>query len=414
MPVQIKVKNFQSIADAELTVDKFTVVTGSNNSGKSSLCRAVQGVFSNPSGDAYVRHGTDKLSVQLSFDDGQTVCWEKGPKVKPTYMISGKTLHPGRGVPDEVSTLGVRPIQVGQQPVWPQLAQQFVGQVFLLDLPGSSIAEAVADVDRVGKLTQALRFAETDKRAVSSEIRVRRQDVDSLKRDLDMYAGLDTVAQAVSNVEVLQKLLTETDLRVSSLQDLKIRWGNCKSTLENLSGVREVQVPVVGLVERATKLSRNITIACDMRQRIQQTLQMVDALSDIRKVSIPASSNEAVRVRDLITLSITSRVKLQTAQLVLDRSKRASHVAQSFDFSGLAAKITKAMQAEKVLSRLLEFQSKRRDLKEHILGLTKILSDKTSQLGESVLEIKTILGDLGECPTCGTVVPQVHLHGGLL
>ena len=203
MPVRVHIKNFQSIADATLTIDGFTVITGANNSGKTAVIRAVQGALSNAPGDAFVRHGADRLSVELSFDDGQSVKWEKGPKVKPTYHIGGKTLHPGRTVPEEVSALGIRPVLIGQVPVWPQIAKQFTGQVFLLDLPGSSVAEAVADVDRVGRLTQALRFADSDKRAATTDLRVRRQDVETGKREVEAYDGVEAVVDAVASIDTL-------------------------------------------------------------------------------------------------------------------------------------------------------------------------------------------------------------------
>ena len=170
MPVRIRARNFQSIEDAEIVVDRFTVVTGPNNSGKTALQRAVQGVFTNPSGDAFVRHGAERLIVDIDFGNDETVRWEKGPKVKPTYTVKGKVINPGRQVPTEVLALGIQPIQAGAIAVWPQVAPQFTGQMFLLDLPGSAIAEAVADVERVGQLTQALRLADSDKRSASSEL----------------------------------------------------------------------------------------------------------------------------------------------------------------------------------------------------------------------------------------------------
>ena len=135
MAVRIRVRNFQSIEDAEVEVSGLTVVTGQNNSGKTALMRAVRGVFENSGGDAFVRHGTDALAVHLDFGDAD-VTWTKGPKVKPTYIVGGKTINPGRSVPDEVTSLGVAPVQAGSGEAWPQIAPQFTGQVFLLDLPG--------------------------------------------------------------------------------------------------------------------------------------------------------------------------------------------------------------------------------------------------------------------------------------
>ena len=80
--IRVRVRNFQSIVDAEIVVDGLTVVTGQNNSGKTAVMRAVHGVFTNASGNALVRHGEDHLSVDLDFGEVKEVRWEKGPKIK--------------------------------------------------------------------------------------------------------------------------------------------------------------------------------------------------------------------------------------------------------------------------------------------------------------------------------------------
>ena len=139
MAVKIKIKDYQSIKDAEIEVDGFTVVTGPNNSGKSALMRAVSGLFRNAALEeegSVVRHGEDKFRVEMDFGAEGKVAWEKGPKIKPTYEVDGTTLHPGRDVPDEIKKFGVLPIQAGGRELWPNAAQRrlaefvsgFVGQ----------------------------------------------------------------------------------------------------------------------------------------------------------------------------------------------------------------------------------------------------------------------------------------------
>ncbi len=41
--VKVRVKNFQSIREAEVEVKGLTVITGPNNSGKTAFMRAVKG-----------------------------------------------------------------------------------------------------------------------------------------------------------------------------------------------------------------------------------------------------------------------------------------------------------------------------------------------------------------------------------
>jgi energy-coupling factor transporter ATP-binding protein EcfA2 len=155
MAVTVRVKNFQSIKDAELKISGLTVITGPNNSGKTAFLRAIRGLFTNAPSGPLVRQGEQNLSVYMMFDDGNSVFWEKG-KVNQ-YTVNGKTLSSvGRGVPPEVEALGVREISAGSEKIWPQVARQFDGTLFLVDRPGATMAEALSDVERVeaGDLVQ--------------------------------------------------------------------------------------------------------------------------------------------------------------------------------------------------------------------------------------------------------------------
>ena len=130
---KVRVKDFQSIADASITVDGFTVITGPNNSGKSALMRAIRGAFQNTRGSGFVRHKKAKTSVEVEFSDGNKLEWSKGTakSAKPTYVINnGSPIHPGQAVPDEVRDLGIKPIMAGGRDIWPQFAPQFTGQIF--------------------------------------------------------------------------------------------------------------------------------------------------------------------------------------------------------------------------------------------------------------------------------------------
>ena len=199
--MRVRIKNFQSIEDAEIEISGFTVITGTNNSGKTAVMRAIRGVFTNAPAGSLLRHGAAYLSVTLYFDDGNTVTWEKGwekpnrkGKTVNRYIVNGKTLpNVGRRAPEEVLQLGVGEVHAGSDRFWPQFAEQVTGSLFLVDRPGSVMAEALSDVERVGKLSSALRMAESDRRSTSDRLRVRREDLDKARTRLDHYKGLDDV-----------------------------------------------------------------------------------------------------------------------------------------------------------------------------------------------------------------------------
>lgn len=245
MAVKVHVQNFQSISDAKIVIDGFTVVVGTNNTGKTSLQRALRGVFQNTGGTAFVRYGTKQCSVEVDFGDAK-VKWTKGvaKKDRPTYVINdGEPIYPGASVPDEVAALGVCSIPAGGYDVWPTIASQFTGQVFLLDKPGSALAEAVADVERVGQLNRALRSAESDRRQAQSALKIRRVDLTKHEGEVKRYEGLDAAVELVDDLAETRAKVLKLQRAVTTLSGLRDRMEVVRADVAGLVGVGDIEVP---------------------------------------------------------------------------------------------------------------------------------------------------------------------------
>lgn len=289
----VQVKNFQSLEDVDLEVSGLTVVTGTNNSGKSSLARSIQGVFANPRGFAYVRDGTSHCSVSVGFPDGSSVLWEKGEKVN-SYTINGKTLNRvGQTVPKEVLSLGVQPVELtGRDPVWPQFAPQFTGQIFLLDQSGSSLAEAISDVERVRTLNEALRSAQSDQRSKVAERKVRESDITRLEGLEKLYIGLDAVGDSVTDLEKMFQEIAKLEGRLVYLRSLASRIQEVEKTIAYFLPVRDVCVPE-GL-DKILKIDQALQWMSTMRDRVSSATQslaerkaQVDSLKGVKIPQIP-------------------------------------------------------------------------------------------------------------------------------
>ena len=354
--MKVRVKNFQSIADAEIEVDGFTVITGSNNSGKTALIRALRGAFQNTAGNTFVRHGTDSCRVEVDLGDAE-FAWEKGTKLKPTYEIGSKTLHPGRDVPKEVTDLGVRSIVAGGREIYPQIANQFTGQVFLVDQPGSVLAEAVADVERVGKLNRSLKLSEKDRRSASSELKVRKKDLKTYEDDLVLFEGVDDVGDMV---EACEKGIAKADkvgAWVDGLKGLRERYQSATEVVENLSGVR-------------------------------------DGFDDFENTDVDGLKGTLLEIKGLRALSekwSTSNQDLKESQEALD----------SVGVLELPA-TDKLKKYAKALSVFKGFQAKMQTCNEQVAGLTSDIQKAEQELLDLEQEIKDTLGEIGECPVCGT------------
>ena len=357
MSVKVRVKDFQSIREAEIEIDGLTAITGSNNTGKSALLRAIRGVFQNTRGTAFVRHGAAFCQVDLEFLDGTTVTWKKGPKIKPTYIINGgKPIHPGQGVPDEIKALGVRTVTAGGRDIWPQIASQLSGQVFLLDEPGSVLAEAVANVDRVGRLNRALKAAEKDRRAATSELKIRLSDRDKLEAELTTFNGLE---KAVREVDAIEKLHHQT--------------------------------------ERVGRALRNVTV---LRDRVVQARETVSKFEGIESVCVPAPGDVGALLDELEELKGLHRrfVNVRGRVARYDGVEAVDVEIETLPTEKLAIAMSNAgaMQAQI----------------EHVKLKVKALeasAEKNRQgLREVEAEVAEILGDMGECPVCGSVVDCTH------
>lgn len=285
MPVRVHVSNFQSIREAEVEIAGFTVVTGTNNTGKTALQRAIRGVFQNTPGTSFIREGESTCQVTVDLGDHK-VTWSKGTgkKDRPTYILDGGApLYPGQGVPEEVVALGVAPIQAGGQEVWPTIAPQFSGQIFLLDKPGSVVAEAVADVERVGQLNRALTKAESDRRASAATLKVREADLINLEAQAQRFQGLDDAVASVTALEGSYQALQRLAKAVQGLVTLRDRLTAARSQAARLAPVEgiQAQIPVDSEVIAFRNKLRDLQ---GLQQRLQKARQEVKRYSGAEKL----------------------------------------------------------------------------------------------------------------------------------
>jgi len=407
MPVSVRIRNVQSIRDASLRVEGFTVVTGPNNSGKTASQRAVRGVFTNASPGPLVRHGASHLTVDLAFDDGPTVKWEKGEKVN-RYTVDGKVLSTvGRGAPPEVASLGIKEIKAGSDRLWPQIAEQFGGVLFLVDRPGSVVAEALSDVDKVGKLTEALRLAESDRRSVTAELKVRRADVLGAEQTLTAF---DALPSAASQVEAAEQALAD----VEGLEgDLNVLLGFVRraqaATRERtfLSAAPLGCVPTqeeVSSLEEARRRTQELARLAGERARL---LAEVARLSQVGAVTVPDTLGATAYGKACADLrALFDRLTRAREQ---HRQARQDHGSASTVRVPSAEVFARVDKVKGILSDMAAQVTRRKAALQELDAATRELEAARKNLAAKQREVTELLGDLGECPTCSTVCERTHV-----
>lgn len=399
MAVKVRVQNFQSIEDATVTIDGLTIITGTNNSGKTAFMRAIRGVFTNAPAGPFVRHGCAHLTVTLIFDDGTSIKWEKGwekpeqkGKTVNQYTINGKLIATvGRGVPPEVESLGVREISAASDRVWPQIADQFTGSLFLVNRPGSAIAEALSDVERVGKLSSALKASEKDRRSANGELKIRRKDVLAHTLSVEHFDGLDPVGTHIRSLadtrdEIKTLLQDQTDLTA-----LRNRYEAAAANAEIFAGYDPDVIPDSS---RSEKLGKAVVMVTGYRDRYTHAKGEVETLAGFTAVSVP-DANGVQAQRDYL-------------EIVRDLGARwTRHQTDVQAYSGLTdLDLPDTAKADKIQVSIDIVKGLR---KRHLAANTEVTAATTeakhnaSKLIEAEAEVIRLLGDRGLCPTCNTI-----------
>lgn len=399
MPFRVRVRNFQSLGDVTVEVDGLTVLTGPNNSGKTALIRAIFGAFTNARGTDFVRRGKESAIVEVTFPDGRSLVWEKGKKIN-RYELDGRVMEGvGLGAPEDVRSLGVGPIEAAGRELWPQFAHQFVGQVFLLDQPGSVLAEAIANVDKVGVLNEALRLSQVDRRTAVSDLKSRKEEASRWEAELRRFDGFEEVVERIRKVEELERKGLRIQKALEEVRSLQKRWGEASVEVQRLLPIREVPTGDLGSARSLREQGLFLSEVKALGGRLEAAKALVSKLVPVRDITL---GDEA----------LVSRVKKTGAALdwVRDTESRLKRAREERDRAEDAlTKVkdqplpdpTPVQEAWAKLGEVKSLYVKWKSAREAVEALRVQLGNTRQEHDRAVSAVTELLKESGSCPFCG-------------
>ncbi len=398
--MKVRVRDFQSIKEAEIEVGGISVIVGPSDIGKSAFIRAVNFALSNKLGNWYVNHDASMCSVEFEEDGEVLVKWEKGKKVN-RYTVSSEP-EPfnkvGRGVvPQQVfDALGIHEIDTGKLTLLPQVQSQHA-YAFILDMTEGEISASLSSLTDAALSLEAARLCASDLRENASLLKLRRSDLEEAEERLVKFEGVDEVA--ISS-QALEELLKE----LHALGDLLGRaeeFGALESFLNSID-ISSVEVTEPEIPVRRFKVIRGLgeygalaelpEIPDDLVPQIgigeSQVQALVQATEYVELESLP--SIEEVKVPSEVDTEKLADVLRDAEEIcTLMELPNMSEVSLPSTQPGLTSAIETLARYQEVVADIGEVQV--------------AIDEAESGKKQAELEHHELLADYEECPLCGEV-----------
>ena len=410
--MRVEIQNFQAIAHSSFEIDGFTAMVGRSNIGKSAVIRALKCALTGAGGTDFVRHdpkNCDRVlkgnkackcfsAVTLFFDNGDKLLWEKGDKKNQytTWSDGEKQEYTRVGKNPEMPPMlqGFDPIKLGDRNrELVQVADQFDGPVFLLNVPGPTVADLLSDVAQLDDINKAMRLVTRDRKEASATRKVREKDIKDIDKNLKVYTGLDNTALKVvraqeAHVEIL-------NLTASVKEAARFLQGFA-SLAVGLRGLKVALQPDLPDDEALAKSEGSLILVNRFLKTYRTKAGAIKSLSGVEDIEIP-DVLDANR-----TLDTLGKVDSWTVQL--KGIKATVSCFNTLSKLPLADEPPEKFSGVSQLGKLDGFKSELDELEEDIEALESELEEVTSELDNLHEEYAGI----DSCPVCSQEMPP-HL-----
>ncbi|NDV26158.1 AAA family ATPase [Desulfovibrio sp. JC010] len=427
---KILLKNFLAHKETEIELGSgLTVLTGPNNSGKSSIVEALRCIATNPLPKHFIRHGAKKARVELEMDDGVRVAWIR-KKATAWYEV----LRPGdeewevyakfgRNTPEDILNI----LRLNQVPLeGGKSLDVHIGNqrnpIFLLDQPSSVAAQFFASSSEASHLLAMQTELKNRVRAAKREKKFQQQKMDEIRAELDELQNLPDVNLELETARELKGCMDVLDREIPAVEGFLRRKGELEKLKTNFAA-REKELSRLQDVPHlfpSAPLERVVTGMQNLRahgeslksraeslnglqtppelfptQRMEADLARHNQLSFAEKkqsayCKVLESLESTPQLEDVAALSATISNLERNYVLQGSISRRAAILGplaeppELHDFSLL-------MQVMNNLSALRKTESEAR------ANLTQLEQDE-AELNE---RIEKRLAEIGNCPLCG-------------
>lgn len=393
MSIKIKIENFQSIKNVEFEIDKYTVLTGPSNSGKSAICRAIEGALFNRTGDGFVRNGEKFSEVTITTDDHEII-WTKGSG-KNHYQVSSLLFDKvGTEVPQPILDMGFKEVELSRSKLRPQMGTDQFDILFLIREQGSLISEVFSVLGRLDVITKAGKECSSDLKGKKSLLKTRYDDLASLDNKLVKYQGFEKVSLMSESLDAVQQYIKEEQDKLGLLVEAQSRIASIDNNLSSLSTLKKVRVPTSVEVQEV----KNLAALKATRDSLLEVDEAIYNLSSISSLSIPEYPNEKAFLL-IKKLSDINKTYKEASKNILILYKLTE---VDIPLEVKESEIKKIEGLKKAFEKI-------KQLDKQIAEVSSAISSAEYSISEADNHLHDLMGSMEECPLCNRVMEKDYV-----
>lgn len=239
--MKLRLKNFQSISNADIEIGPLTVLVGQSDIGKSAVIRALYLLHRNQGGLELVKHGSAKLAVEQELEDGTKVAILKGKGVN-SYFVNDKSFSKiGRDIPVEVLDL----LRTSELPLDKDLSLDLnfslqFDHPFLLADSTSIITKAISSLSGINIIYSAIREGSAEAQKLKTKAEILLGTVSELLKYDKFSEEISQLSLDFSKIKKLDEEISSAKLQISKNIDLLKQLESLDSRDINLDPFKEL------------------------------------------------------------------------------------------------------------------------------------------------------------------------------
>lgn len=381
--IKIKIKNYESIRDAEIEINGFTSFIGNNHLGKSSVLRAINAALTNQQGMDFISWGESYCEVSIKTE-GLDLKWHK-EKGNNFYEINKKVYKKiGRdSAPKEVEEAGFKLLNLDGEKINLNYSEQFF-PLFLVNRMDSKAADLITSIYGLDRIYKAISLCNVEQRKNKDLLRLRQTDLDMAERDLAKFDGFEDVESDIDALKKSKRDIDASEKTRDHLVDLYTRILTTNKEYKSLKPIEDVALPDNKDIEKTISDYNKIS---GYEKNLTYVKQEVSHFKKVSDISLVPDTDSIAKDIDIY-------------KDISDRYKRLKSLSQQ-------QKRLKAIEGIELpqieidgseLNRLQEYLDILLSHKELIQGFKKELDG----LKKSLAGIEEDLKSYDNCPLCGS------------